>query len=100
MNKAAVVKIKGQQYLVEEGSVFEVQKLDKPEASVLLYVDDNGILVGRPTLPGVAVKMSLVKMKKQDKITVVKYKAKSRYRKTRGHRQEVAVLKVDEIKKV
>ncbi|KKQ51593.1 50S ribosomal protein L21 [Candidatus Woesebacteria bacterium RIFCSPHIGHO2_01_FULL_39_17] len=88
MKKYAVIKIKGNQYRVSEGDEILVDKLDgKPEAEVLLSVDGEKIKVGKPKVRGAAVKIKVVNQEeKGKKITVLKYKAKSRYRRKKGFR--------------
>ena len=99
MKKYAVIKIKGNQYRVSEGDEILVDKLDgKPEAEVLLSVDGEKIKVGKPKVRGAAVKIKVVNQEeKGKKITVLKYKAKSRYRKTRGFRPQYTRLLIENI---
>lgn len=87
--KYVVFRLKGNQYKVKEGEEILVGRLgeDKPEAEVLLLVDKGKVKVGKPVLKNVKVKFRvLAEEEKGKKITVLKYKAKSRYRKKRGFR--------------
>ncbi len=98
MEKYAVIKLGTRQYVVHENDVFEVEKQDKPlKAEVLFYSDGSKSMVGEPVLKDVTVKMSVVEEKRGRKIIVGRFKAKSRYKKKRGHRQELTVIKVDKI---
>jgi len=100
MGKYAVVRIKGTQYKVSEGEEILVDKLDggKPEVEVLLAVDNEKVLVGKPTLKDSTVKLKIVKEEeKGEKIRVFKYKAKSRYRKKMGFRPKYTRLLVEKI---
>lgn len=109
MAKYAVIRIKGRQYRVEEGKEILVDKLTDPkkiEPEVLLVVDPtsqelrgaSGVKIGKPVLKDVKVKIKiLAEEEKGDKITVLKYKAKSRYRKKRGFRPKYARLLIEKI---
>lgn len=102
--KIAVIDISGHQHLVEEGDVLE---LDNQAAEVgakinaekvLLVVNDSGPNFGRPYVTGARVSLEVLENKKGKKIEVMKYKAKSRYRKHIGYRSHLTVVKVTEIK--
>lgn len=97
--KMAVVQISGHQFLVKEGDIFNIdnQALEVGkdlEAQVLLTVDGDEVKVGRPYVEGVKVKMEVVENLKGEKIEVIKYKAKSRYRKHIGYRSHLTKVKV------
>jgi len=85
--------------------VIEVERLavlegDTVELDKVLFIDeDEGMLVGNPTLAGAKVIATSLGEIKGDKIIVFKYKPKSRYRKKTGHRQIYTKLLVNEIVK-
>ena len=98
--KYAVIRIKGTQYKVSEGDEILVDKLgkDKPEAEVLLVVEGERAKVGKPTVKGAKVKLKVVEAEeKGKKITILKYKAKSRYRRKYGFRPRYTRLLVEKI---
>jgi large subunit ribosomal protein L21 len=98
MEKYAVVKLGTRQYVVRENDVFEVERQGRPlKVDVLFYSDGNKNLVGEPVLKDVVVKMSVVSDKRDRKIVVGRFKSKSRYKKKKGHRQELSVMKVERI---
>jgi len=98
MNKYAVIKFGSRQYTVCENDVFEVERQGKPlKAEVLFYSDGDKNLLGEPILKNVIVKMTLLDEKRTRKIVVGRFKSKSRYKKKRGHRQEVSVIRIDRI---
>lgn len=66
---------------------------------MLFISDDDNILVGNPTIEGAKVVATSLGEVKGDKITVFKYKSKTRYRKKTGHRQIYTRLSVNEIVK-
>lgn len=99
----AIVESGGRQYRAEEGHTFSVEKLpyevgDKVElGNVLLIADGDSVHVGQPTVDGAAVKATVVEQYRGKKILVWKYRAKLRYRRRRGHRQDYTRLRIDEI---
>ncbi|MDD2807189.1 MAG: 50S ribosomal protein L21 [Patescibacteria group bacterium] len=99
----AVIKTGGKQYLVKEGDKISVEKLkgeagDAISFDTLLITDDIGakIEVGQPLLK-TKVEGKIVKQAVGDKITVVKYKAKTRYNKFVGHRQLSTTVEIVKI---
>jgi large subunit ribosomal protein L21 len=99
-NPVAVISFRSHQYLIKPGDVIDVEKLDlKPgekisPPEILLYSDPDHTLVGTPFVDGVKVELEHLETKKTEKIRVARYKAKSRYRKVKGHRQTKTKLKV------
>ena len=96
----AIVKISGKQYRVAEGSRVTVDRLSSKvgdEVSfgdVLLLADGAKATVGQPLVDGAAVKARVVASTRGPKIVVYKYKAKKRYRRTRGARADLSLLEV------
>lgn len=99
MANYAVIRIKGHQYKVSEGEEVLVDKITgKPEAEVLLVADREKAKVGKPVLKDVKVSLKVVKeLEKGEKIDVVKYKAKSRYRRHIGFRPQYTRLLVQKV---
>jgi large subunit ribosomal protein L21 len=101
--KYAVIATGGKQYKVEEGTILEVEKLDVEADKtitfdqVLLYVVDDTVVVGQPTLTDVVVTAKVLDQVKGEKIRVAKFKAKARYRKVTGHRQKLTRVQVSSI---
>lgn len=102
----AVIKTGGKQYLVKEGSRLKVEKLEAKEGDtiklneVLLAGDPASagqMTVGAPLVPGASVEAKVLKQARHDKIRVVKFKAKSRYTRTKGHRQHYTELQITKI---
>ncbi|MCC6563266.1 50S ribosomal protein L21 [Candidatus Uhrbacteria bacterium] len=97
----AVIKTGGKQYLVQEGHVLAVEKLDAEPGQtvkfdVLLTADGGKVDVGTPTLSG-KISAEVVAHGRAKKIEVVKYKAKSRYTRRTGHRQLFTKVKIGKI---
>ena len=59
--------------------------------------DGDAVTVGNPTVPGARVVAEIVDQGKAKKIHVFKYKAKVRYRKRTGHRQQFTQLAIKQI---
>ncbi|MFA6194744.1 MAG: 50S ribosomal protein L21 [Patescibacteria group bacterium] len=98
MSKIAVIKTGGKQYKVKEGDTIKVEKLDaengqKVKLDTLLIIDGEKLELGQPSL-GEKVEAEVLETAKGKKVTVVKYKNKTRYKKTVGHRQQFTALKV------
>ena len=102
-DKFAVIKLAGSQLKVREGNRFEVKKLkgnkgDKLEISdVLLIADGKDVKIGTPNVKDAKVTLEIMSQKKGEKIKVFKYKAKSRYRRSYGHRPQVTRVLVKKI---
>jgi large subunit ribosomal protein L21 len=100
----AVVKTGGKQYKVKEGQTLRVEKLEaQPGANVdlevLMVSDEEGkdLKVGTPTVSGAKVSAKVVEHGRADKILVVKYKPKSRYKRVNGHRQPFTAVQIEKI---
>lgn len=90
--KFSVIKTGGKQYLVSEGDQLSIEKIEGKEGKkisfndVLLAVDGKKVEIGQPTLSK-KVEVEIVRQYRDKKVTVRKYKNKTRYMKTKGHRQ-------------
>lgn len=104
MSRIAVIKTGGKQYMVTEGQTVKVEKIvGEKEAPVqldtLLIADaatGNIINLGQPSL-GAKVSAKILETGKGEKITVTKFKSKTRYKRTLGHRQYYTKIKIDKI---
>jgi len=99
--KKAVIATGGKQYIVHEGETLEVELIKdvkKIDFNPLLLIDDEKIIVGKPTLTEVKVTAEVVEpMIQADKVTAIRYKAKKRVHKVHGHRQHLSVIKITKI---
>jgi len=98
MSKIAVIQTGGKQYKVQEGETLKVEKLEgengkKIKLDTLMIADGDKLELGTPSL-GEKVEAEIIETAKGKKVTVVKYKSKTRYKKTVGHRQMFTALKV------
>ena len=99
----AVVKINNQQYLMQEGETITLEKVEGEAgktievSDVLLKVIAGKIEVGTPVVAKSKVTLEVLEQTKGEKVKTLVYKAKSRYRKHHGQRQELTVVKVTKI---
>lgn len=105
MSKIAVIKTGGKQYKVAEGDKIQIEKIEGKEGEkidfkdVLLVADEKGteVKIGDPLVKGAKVSGVIEKQYKDKKITVIKYKAKVRYKRKKGHRQQKSLVKIGKI---
>jgi large subunit ribosomal protein L21 len=100
--KKAVIQTGSKQYLVSEGDEIRVELLKTDAKTVnfepLLVIDEAKVSIGLPKLDKASVSADVLESDIQtDKVTAIRYKAKKRVHKTRGHRQHVTVLKIKKI---
>jgi len=98
MSDFAIFQTGGKQYRVKVGDVIKVEKLDASGDVTFDQVLMLGDRVGTPVVAGASVIASVVEQKRADKVLVFKKKRRQNYRRTRGHRQFITVLKIKEIK--
>ena len=95
----AVFETGGKQYYVKEKDVLYVEKLDAKENEKVTF--DNVLMIdgnsGTPYIKGAKVEAKVLKQGKAKKITVFKFKAKKKYRRTQGHRQPYTKVEITKI---
>ncbi len=100
----AVIETGGKQYRVEVGTELEVELLDvEPGQSitlerVLLVADGAEAAIGTPMVDGAAVEAEVVGQTRGDKVIAFKYRPKARRRVKKGHRQDLTVLRIADIR--
>ncbi|MDR1907352.1 MAG: 50S ribosomal protein L21 [Holosporales bacterium] len=100
MNMFAIIKTGGQQYRVSEGSVIKAERLAGESGDtvnitdVLMLSDGDQVNIGNPTVAGVVVQAEIVKQARTPKVIVFKKTRRHNYRRKRGHRQNVSILKI------
>ncbi|PIZ61562.1 50S ribosomal protein L21 [Candidatus Saccharibacteria bacterium CG_4_10_14_0_2_um_filter_52_9] len=100
--KKAVITTGGKQYIVSEGEILKVELLKEPGNSVsfeaLMVLDGDNVQIGTPLVPKIKVTAEVLEADVQaDKVTAIRYKAKKRVHKVRGHRQHQTILKISKI---
>jgi len=99
----AVVTTGGKQYRVEAGSELVIERLAEEAGTsvtfdrVLLIGDGEAITIGTPTVDGASVSGTVLREELGPKLIIFKFKQKATYRRTRGHRQHLVRVRIDEI---
>lgn len=88
--------------MVKKDDQIDVELLNTDKKTIsfepLLVFDDKDVKIGQPTVDGVKVTAEIIEAEKQaDKVTSIRYKAKKRVKKVRGHRQKYATIKISSI---
>jgi len=99
----AIIKTGGKQYLVKQGDKIKVEKLPGKEGSAvkfdaLLITDEKGskVEVGKPLLKS-KVEARILKQDRAKKVTITKYKSKTRYKRKIGHRQPYSLVQIEKV---
>jgi len=96
----AVIETGGKQYLVEEGTILYVEKLDVEAGKEVTF--DKVLMVngkaGNPYVKGAKVVGEVVKHDKAKKVVVYKYNPKKNYHKKQGHRQPYTKVEIKTVK--
>lgn len=95
--KHAIISIGGKQFNVKENDLIQVPENTGLDPIVLLFTDGKTTQTGTPEIKDFHIKLDLVEEKMGKKVSVKRFKAKSRYKKNHGHRQGVVILKVVEL---
>lgn len=101
----AVVEVGGSQYRVEPKETIEVNKVDADAGKsitldkvVLVAASEKDAKIGQPYVSGAKVEAKVVEHFRGDKVIVFKKKAKNRYERKQGHRQDLTKLEITNIK--
>lgn len=98
----AIIKTGGKQYRVAAGDQITVERLAGEVGSEIsltevLALGGESPVIGRPMVPDAAVRAKILQQPRGTKVIVFKKKRRKNYRRKRGHRQELTVLKIEEI---
>ncbi len=98
----AIIETGGKQVKVQAGDKIFIEKIDAKEGETVtfdkvLLIGGEKSKVGTPYVAGASVTAKVGKQGKDKKILVFKYKAKSNYRRTYGHRQPYTLVEIKEI---
>ncbi len=100
----AVLETGSKQYRVVAGDTLEIERLTVEAGNpvtfdrILLVNNDGKITVGSPTVASATVVADVVKHIRGEKKLTFKMKRRKGYHKTIGHRQELTIVKIKEIK--
>jgi large subunit ribosomal protein L21 len=92
----AIIATGGKQYLVSTGDKIQVEKLAGEAGATItfdkvLFSDGK---VGKPYVTGATVTAKVIKQDRAAKVHVLKYKAKSKYRRKIGNRQHYTEVEI------
>lgn len=99
----AIIKTGGKQYMVNEGDVLTIEKLDVASGDKVMFEEvlavgkDGEVKFGSPVVAGAKVEASVVENGKGKKVIVFKYKPKKDFRKKQGHRQPYTKVRIEKI---
>lgn len=96
----AVLKTGGKQYRVQSGDVLRVEKLNAEAGDKIQFNDVLmiGATIGAPLVAGAAVQAEVIDTIKADKvITYVKRRRKHSSQRTRGHRQQLTLVRITDL---
>ena len=101
----AIFNHKGKQYKVSKDDVLKLPKssdLKKNdtltlEDITLLKTENGDTIIGTPTVKNVKIKAKVIDQIRDKKIIVFKKKRRHNYRRKIGHRQDLTLVKIEEI---
>ena len=103
MSDYAIVHTGGKQCRVKAGDVIRVETIPGDEGDFVELEDirmlcmDGDVTVGAPSVAGAKVTAQIVGAGRGEKVTVFRYKPKTRYRRKNGHRQPYTDLRITNI---
>lgn len=100
----ATIRTQGRQFTVSEGDVLKINAYPNTGAGdtidldeVLMVGEGPEARFGTPLVEGASVKATILENKKDKKIVVFKKKRRQGYKRRRGHRQHLSVIKIESI---
>jgi large subunit ribosomal protein L21 len=100
----AVIETGGKQYRVEVGSELEIELLEAAPGEsitldrVRLVADGDEATIGRPVVTEAAVEAEVVRRDRGEKVIAFKYRPKARRRVKKGHRQQLSVIRITDVR--
>ena len=102
----AIFENRGKQYKVKVGDFLKLPKISELKQNdsitfdkVIFMKDDKGqTIIGSPLISGSQIICQVIEQIKDKKIVVFKKKRRHNYRRKIGHRQDLTLIKIKEIK--
>ena len=101
----ATIKTQGRQFTVTKGDILKVNSYPNTQTGdsvefneVLMIGEGSDARFGSPLVEGASVKATILENKKDKKVVVFKKKRRQGYKRRRGHRQHLSVIKIESIK--
>ena len=100
-----IVEDRGKQYKLKIGDVLKLPKISDKKAKdklqfsqVIYYKNEKGeVLIGSPYVKDIVVEATVLSQIKDKKIIVFKKKRRHNYRRKLGHRQDLTLVKIENI---
>jgi large subunit ribosomal protein L21 len=99
----AIFKTGGKQYRVSQGDRIDVEKIDAKVgedvtfSEVLLQGEGENVTVGSPFIEGASVTAEVVGQIRDKKVIAFKYRRRTGYHKTKGHRRQMTRLQIKNV---
>ena len=99
----AVIRTGGKQYRVTPNAVLTVEKLEAEPGGTVTFKEvlalggDGNLTLGAPTVAGARVTATVLEQTRADKVIIFRKKRRQNYRRKKGHRQDLTVLRIAEI---
>jgi len=99
---------RGKQYKVKVGDTLKLPKVKDLKKNdpivfkeIVFFKNEKGeSYIGSPLISGISVKAQVVEQIRDKKIVVFKKKRRNNYRRKIGHRQDLTLVKIEEINQV
>ncbi len=99
----AVIDTGGRQLRVSPGDIVPVDRLEAAAGDtvtfgrVLVASSASGLKIGTPVVEGASVRATVIREERGPKVIVFRKRKRHTFRKTRGHRQNHTLVKIDSI---
>tara|TARA_B100000900_G_scaffold408970_1_gene424086 strand:- start:187 stop:711 length:525 start_codon:yes stop_codon:yes gene_type:complete len=99
----ALVKTGGKQYRVSKDDTILVERLAAEEGEQIILNDivmlgeGDNVKIGTPRVDGAGISATVIRQTRGPKIIVFRRKRRKNHRRTQGHRQDLTLLKINEI---
>ena len=99
----ALVKTGGKQYRVSKDDTILVERLSAKEGEqiilddIVMLGDGEKFTIGTPRVVGAGVSATVIRQTRGPKIIIFRRKRRKNHRRTQGHRQDLTLLKINDI---
>ena len=99
----ALVKTGGKQYRVAKDDTILVERIAAEEGdqvvldNIIMLGDGDKVTVGTPNVEGAGVSATVMRQTRGPKIIIFRRKRRKNHRRTQGHRQDLTLLKINDI---
>lgn len=98
----AIIETGGKQYKVNKGDILDIELIEAQRRvtfdKILFLADDGKVEIGTPYVKGAKVSAKVIGDIKDKKVTTFKFKNKTNYHRTIGHRQPYTRVEIEEVK--